>query len=206
MTRPIIDAGPALNFFAITKERLLISILGQLATPATVHAEVLRKAATDKRFTAVGAVLSKLGPKWLEILPDASTVPGLAAAVGRISQLPMHKRLQQAKDLGELMVIAHAATIAETGSDVIVLIDEKAGAALATSEAARLDRLRAQGIPVGAIRLVDTVTVLAKAAGGTHIPTKAAMRDLYSRLRGLDDGLLPIDKTGLLGNSRWTNP
>lgn len=204
MTRPIIDAGPALNFFAINKERLLISVLGRLATPATVHAEVLRKADTDRRFTAARTVLGKLGPSWLEILPDDSTVPGLAAAVARISQLPMHKRLQQAKDLGELMVIAHAATIADTGSDVVVLIDDQDGANLATSEAARLDRLRALGNPVGTIRLVGTRTILAKAAGGDHIPTKAAMRDLYAKLRRLDDGLLPFERTGLLDNSLWT--
>jgi hypothetical protein len=48
--RPIIDAGPALNFFSINKERLLISIFGKLSTPETVANEVLRKARADQRF------------------------------------------------------------------------------------------------------------------------------------------------------------
>ena len=41
--RPIIDAGPSLNFFSINKERLLVAVLGQLSAPETVQAEVLRK-------------------------------------------------------------------------------------------------------------------------------------------------------------------
>jgi len=38
--RPIIDAGPGLNFFSINKERLLIGVLGQLSAPETVQEEV----------------------------------------------------------------------------------------------------------------------------------------------------------------------
>jgi hypothetical protein len=34
--RPIIDAGPGLNFLSINKERLLIAILGPLSAPETV--------------------------------------------------------------------------------------------------------------------------------------------------------------------------
>ena len=48
--RPIIDAGPSLNFLSINQERLLIATLGKLSAPATVGEEVLRKAAQDPRF------------------------------------------------------------------------------------------------------------------------------------------------------------
>jgi hypothetical protein len=34
--RPIIDAGPSLNFLSINKERLLIGMLGRLSAPAAV--------------------------------------------------------------------------------------------------------------------------------------------------------------------------
>jgi hypothetical protein len=34
--RPIIDAGPGLNFLSVNKERLLISVLGQLSAPETL--------------------------------------------------------------------------------------------------------------------------------------------------------------------------
>lgn len=45
--RPIIDAGPGLNFLSINRERLLIEVLGPLCTPETVQDEVLRKARQD---------------------------------------------------------------------------------------------------------------------------------------------------------------
>ena len=45
--RPIIDAGPGLNFLSINKERLLIGVLGPLSAPEAVQNEVLRKAQQD---------------------------------------------------------------------------------------------------------------------------------------------------------------
>jgi hypothetical protein len=40
IVRPIIDAGPGLNFLSINKERLLIAVLGPLSAPETVQDEV----------------------------------------------------------------------------------------------------------------------------------------------------------------------
>jgi len=54
--RPIIDAGPALNFLAINKERLLLGVLGAVSVPETVRDEVLRKAKVDSRFAAAATV------------------------------------------------------------------------------------------------------------------------------------------------------
>jgi hypothetical protein len=48
--RPIIDAGPGLNFLSANKERLLIAVLGPLSAPETVRDEVLRKSRQDDRF------------------------------------------------------------------------------------------------------------------------------------------------------------
>lgn len=48
--RPIIDAGPSLNFLSINQERLLIGTLGKLSAPATVGDEVLRKALRTRAF------------------------------------------------------------------------------------------------------------------------------------------------------------
>jgi hypothetical protein len=48
--RPIIDAGPGLNFLSINRERLLIAVLGPLSAPETVQDEVLRKSQQDSRF------------------------------------------------------------------------------------------------------------------------------------------------------------
>lgn len=200
--RPIIDAGPGLNFFALNKERLLISALGALSTPETVYGEIQRKAQYDRRFRNAEAVLRKLGPKYLEILSD-EIAAALGAAVSRICGTPMAERMRHPKDLGELMVVSHAAVAAEAGSHVVVLIDETNGALLAASEQRRLDRLRSQGQQVGSITIVNTPGVLEAAAGTVHIPDRAAMRKVYEQLRGLDDGLVPIERTQLLSARLW---
>lgn len=101
------------------------------------------------------------------------------------------------------MVIAHAVVAAERGDAVTVLIDDGQGARLATAEINRLRRIRAGGRDVGSIRLISTLTVLERAAGGQYIPDKAAMRDIYKRLRALDDGLPPIDATNIVSASLW---
>ncbi|MEU2005827.1 hypothetical protein ACH47B_31310 [Rhodococcus sp. NPDC019627] len=200
--RPIIDAGPALNFLAINKERLLIKTVGPISTPETVAEEVFRKSRSDSRFGAVEKVWAKIPPKFLQILSDDIT-PALNAAVIRISELPMAERKTKAKDLGEVMVVAHAVVAAETGHDVTVIIDDQAGARVATAEKQRLDRLREAGKPVGSIALVNTVTILQRAAGGEYLPDKGAMRAVYTRLRGCDDGLQPIERTPLLSAAMW---
>jgi hypothetical protein len=201
--RPIIDAGPGLNFLSINKERLLLGVLGPLSTPEAVQAEVLRKSRTDERFRAVETTWRKLLPRWIEILPDDETSE-LASVVHRITRQPMVERLRHPKDLGETMVIAHAVVAAETGETVTVLIDDGPGARIATSEISRLRRLGSNGRAVGSIRLASTLTVLERAAGGQHIPDRATMRDIYQRLRAVDDGLPPVETTKLLSLALWS--
>lgn len=203
MSRPIIDAGPGLNFFSINKERLLIGVLGELSAPETVRDEVLHKARQDARFRAAATVWQRLTPRWMQILSDDQT-PELSAVVHRITRQPMEQRLNIRKDLGETMVIAHAVVAAESGETVIVLIDEGPGTRIATSEINRLRRRRDNGHIVGSIKLVSTLTVLQRAAGSQHLPDKAAMHSIYERLRGLDDGLPPIETTNLLSPALWS--
>jgi len=200
--RPIIDAGPGLNFLSVNKERLLIGVLGPLSAPETVQDEVLRKARADARFRTAGSAWRKLTPRWIQVLSDDET-PELAVAVRRMTQQPMQKRMQQPRDLGEIMVVAHAVVAAEAGAAMSVLIDDGAGARIAAAEIGRLRQLHAAGQPVGSIRLVSTLTVLQRAAGTQHIPDRAAMRNIYQRLRGLDDGLPPIEATPLLSPGHW---
>jgi predicted nucleic acid-binding protein len=200
--RPIIDAGPGLNFLSINQERLLIRVLGKLSAPETVQSEVFNKARQDERFRAAASIWRKLAPNWMQILSDDQT-PELAAVVQRITQQPMAERLRRPKDLGEVMVIAHAVVIAEAGRQVTVLIDDGEGARTATSEINRLQRLRRSGHPVGSIALVNTLSVLEIAARKKYIPDKAHMRHLYRRLREVDDGLPPIESTSLLSPDFW---
>ncbi|MQA09579.1 MAG: hypothetical protein GEU98_13710 [Pseudonocardiaceae bacterium] len=196
------DAGPGINFLSVNKERLLFSTLGALSVPEAVEAEILRKAGQDQRFAAAGRVWKKLPERLMEVLSDDVT-DELSAAVQRISGVPLDQRIRSGKDLGETMVIAHAAVAAEAGEHVIVLIDDGGGCRAAATEARRLQRLQADGKTVGSIRLIHTVTVLERAAGGEHLPDKNAMRYLYGRLRNLDDGLPPLDTTNLLNLPCW---
>jgi hypothetical protein len=202
-TRPIIDAGPGLNFLSVNKERLLIAVLGPLSAPETVRDEVLRKSRQDDRFRAAATVWRKLANRYIQILSDDVT-PELATAVQRISGLPIAERMKHSKDLGETMVIAHAVVAAESGQSVTVLIDDGTGAEIATSEIRRLQRLTVSGQSVGSITLASTLTVLGRAAGTQHLPDRAAMLDTYGRLRELDDGLPPIEKTNLLSGALWS--
>ncbi|MGW9350840.1 hypothetical protein SAMN05421803_10941 [Nocardiopsis flavescens] len=200
--RPIIDAGPGLNFLSINQERLLIGVLGKLSAPETVQREVFDKARQDERFRAAAGIWRKLAPNWMQILSDDQT-PELAAVVQRITRQPMAERLKRPKDLGEVMVIAHAVVIAEAGGRVTVLIDDGEGARTATSEINRLERLRRSGRPVGTFTLVGTLSVLERAVQKKQVSDKADMRHLYRRLRELDDGLPPIETTRLLSPDLW---
>lgn len=202
--RPIIDAGPGLNFLSINQERLLIHVLGELSVPETVEKELLRKSQQEDRFRPAGRVLRKLSPKWIEILSDSPT-PELAAVVERVTRLPMEQRLKNSKNLGELMVIAHAVVIAESGEAVRILIDDGDGARIAMSEIRRLERLRAGGRNVADISLVSTQTVLMRAAATKYIPDRETMRRIYQQMRGLDDGLPAIEQTELLSPALWRN-
>jgi hypothetical protein len=86
--RPIIDAGPSLNFFSINKERLLIGMLGPLSVPETVEAEVLRKSRKDARFRSAATVWRKLTPRWLQIISDDETpVAAVLTGSGALSAL-----------------------------------------------------------------------------------------------------------------------
>ncbi|MFD4007020.1 hypothetical protein ACFWQK_04745 [Brachybacterium paraconglomeratum] len=199
------DAGPGINFFALNKERLLIATVGPLAVPETVHEEIRAKARREQRFAAAERVLAKLPTKYLEVLSDDATAE-LSAVVSRLSGMPMERRVRSSKDLGEMMVVAHAVVAAESGGSSTVLIDDGGGRRLAAAEAKRLDRLRGDGSHVGQIRLISTMTVLKNAAGKRELPDRQSMRDLYERLRLLDDGLIPLDQTDLMKLPCWSAP
>lgn len=58
--RPIIDAGPGLNFFSINKERLLIGVLGQLNAPETVQNEVFSQVSAGRAIPRSRCGLAKV--------------------------------------------------------------------------------------------------------------------------------------------------
>lgn len=200
--RPIMDAGPGINFLSLHQERLLFSALGALCVPEVVREEIVRKAVQDQRFAAAAVVLAKLPDRLLHVLPD-DVSDDLSAAVQSICGMPLEQRTRISKDLGEIMVIAHAVVAAETGDDITVLIDDRGGRDIAARQAQRLNRMREQGRTVGRLSVLGTPTVLERAAGGQYLPDRSMMRSLYDRLRALDDGLPPLDSTNLMSLSCW---
>lgn len=132
--RPIMDAGPGINFFSLNKERLLIATLGPLSVPEIVHEEIRRKARQEQRFASAERVLAKLPEKYLKVLSDDVT-DELSAVVNRIAGMPMEMRVRARKDLGETMVVAHAVVAAEAGESTTVLIDDGGGRRMAAAEA-----------------------------------------------------------------------
>lgn len=203
----IIDAGPALNFMSIRKQGILIDCLGAITMPETVYSEIERRSEQDKRFSAAQRVLRNLnGSAYLTLLRDDPTNGALAQSVQRVAASPMSQRLKRSQDLGEIMVIAHCAVVAESGVDVIMLIDDRQAQATALREIQRLRSLRANDPAVGSAYLMGTVEILGKAIRTKHVPDRRAMRDLCGRMWGLDDGLTAADKTRLLNHPGWDGP
>lgn len=198
----VLDAGPALNFFSVRKERLLFDVFSPIAMPETVRDEVLGKAERDSRFAASAVVLGKLPERLLQILDD-DAVPPLSDVAARIARMPLSQRARQGQDLGELMVIAHAVVAAQDGAAVVVIIDEEAGTRTAHAERRRLERLQAAGHLVGTLQVIGTRDILKLSTRTVHIPDRGEMRELYRRLRACDDGLPPIEATDLLAASTW---
>lgn len=199
----IIDAGPALTFLARKDTtRILYAGLGKvdLLAPEQVEYEVIRKSRKEKqRFGAAEAAWKKIvDANRLTVLPDDETAE-LAAAVQRLCLMPMSERMRQQQDLGELLVIAHAAVRAEAGRDVAVLIQERDGTAMAYNEARRISHLEG----TGRLRVWNTQTILLRAAGSAHLPDRAKMKTVYENMRPLDAALPPTSETNLLTSAIW---
>ena len=189
--RIILDAGPALTFCAANKQQILHDTLrrvGELKAPERVHTEILNKAKPRSLFAAArNNWLGLVDHGHIQLLSDEPTA-ALEAAVLELSGTPFDERVRHGKDLGELMVMAHAIVLRDQGCEVIVLIDEWRAQATAT----RLG-----------LRVLDTHRVLISAARNGLITDRAHMRKTYAQLRIYDDGLVDIAQTSLLSRTTW---
>ena len=163
----LLDAGPSLNFLAASQQDLRIKIAARLqCTPAL---------STWKKLVAAGRV---------QVLDDTVTgSPAFEAAIGRISGTPAKTRVRQSKDLGELMVIAHASVLVQAGMDVRILMDESNGRHKAAAEARWL---RINGHSAGSLTVWSTQQVLKGAQQAGFIDSWEAV---YDQLSPFDDGL-----------------
>lgn len=133
----ILDTGPSLNFFSIRKANLLIDVLksvsGTLAMPEDVVQEVRDKAGEDARFAGSDRALDwALRQGHIVALNSRSGEDLLVdQSVSAILGMPFELRPSRAKDLGEMMVVAHARARMVRGERVIALIDDLGGQELA---------------------------------------------------------------------------
>lgn len=189
--RIVLDAGPCLNFCATSKQRLLLDVMrpvGSLHAPDVVDEEIQRKARTDRRFEPARRNWLNLVDNAHVTILDSQRSPALEVAVARLSGTPFEERMRQSRDLGELLVMAHAIVLKDAGHDVVVMIDEVSG----QRQASRCG-----------LSVIDTGWVLAKGARAGVIEDRAEMRRLYDQLRSHDDGLVRIEQTRLLHAETW---
>lgn len=200
----IIDAGPALSFFATNNEKILFAVLPHLHAPEVVQREVLGKAKQSRfaRAEKVWKTLLAAGTPRLSILSDTPTTL-LSEASQRVTRGSLDRIQATSKDQGETMVVIHADALAFQGKQVTVIIDDGGGKRLASTTIERLSRARRANPGLGQVRLIDTPWILAVAAKRGVIADRATMKKVYDQLRPLDDGLLPIEQTNLLDRALY---
>lgn len=188
----LLDAGPVLNFLAAGEQNLLIQAAGlvslQLAAPERVDIEVQGKC-RDPRFVGTPALATwnKLKASGrVQILSDTLADDAFVEAIARVSGVNADVRIRTGANLGEIMVIAHAAVLVQAGVSVFVLIDEAAGRRRARGEQKWLERQQAPG----KLTLWSTTQLLRNAHGEGWLP--GGWEPVYNRMRRYDDGLPPL--------------
>ena len=188
----LLDAGPCLNFLAVRQENVLIQLAAfydlELAAPQRVDDEV-EGMVKDSRFAKTRVLTTwrtLKGSGRLRILNDGLETQEFAEAVARISGVPARDRVRQRRNLGEILVLAHASVVAQRGQRVFVLIDESDGRRRANDEQRWLSRRGASG----ALMLWNTPRVLHEAASHPGwIRNDLTWEAVYDQMTKFDDGL-----------------
>lgn len=187
-----LDAGPALNFLATSSQDILIKVAdakgSQLHVPERVQREILGKARNDARFklTPAESTWKKLvSSSRVTVLSDDISSRTFEDAISRIAEMPARARMQTSKSLGEILVIAHASVLVQSGHTVFILMDEGDGRRRARTE---LDWLVSKGHPRECLAVWSTRQVLESAVGRGWL---AKWEPVYDRMRRYDDGLPP---------------
>ena len=176
----ILDAGPSLNFFSIGRADLLLAVVragsARIAVPEDVDEEIRRKAGPKSKFARAGGALdwALRTEQILRLDSTSDRDSDLDRNVSRITGLPFEQRVRKGKDLGEMMVVAHALTLQNQGEKVIALIDDLDGQRLAAKHR---------------VRYMSTIDILRGAARLGLIKNWGEMRQLYLKMEPLDDGL-----------------
>lgn len=193
----ILDAGPCITFCAAAKQALLVEVLqrgsNRLHVPDVVDDEVGKRGSNRRDFPASTVNNWRLLTEhaYIGVLDSSVTTEdadALSNAVKKLTGTPLAQRLTESKDLGEIMVIAHAMVRKDRGEDVYVVIDEHRGQKLASKFG---------------IKVIDTAWILSSAVKRGLIADRGEMRKTYDTLRLYDAGLVRIDQTALLKKALW---
>jgi len=160
--------------------------------PTEVMTEIRGKAKSNQgksKFKGADKRLASLiaGNVIEELLPDTGDAR-LMDAVQRVAQVPYTLRKGRSKDLGEVMVVAHAKARASPEHIVFVLIDDLGGQKLARHHGTNL---------------ISTEQILRKGIDFGFITTRGQMKAIYNKLRPFDDGLIHFDQTTLSAKSLY---
>lgn len=189
----VLDAGPALNFLAVGQQNVLIQMAAaagaDLAAPKRIDDEIEGQSKSNRfRRTAVRNTWRTLKSSGRITLLDDSLLrdPRFDAAIGRISGVEAADRKKTRKNLGEILVLAHASVFVQDGETVYVLMDESDGRRRAKSERAWLRQQRAPGQLV----LWNTQEVLEAAERQPGwITGGLTAEQVYKAMKPFDDGI-----------------
>lgn len=190
----LLDAGPTLNFLAAGQQGVLIRTAErrdlQLTVPERVDREVFGKSqsALFKRTPASATWRKLKSTSRIAILSDDLTTAPFIAAVTRISGMPAEKRLTDRNSLGEIMVLAHASMLAQAGTDVFVLMDERDGRSRCGREKQWLER---HDVP-GRLTLWSTRQVLKQADPDWFACGCTLWEQVYNQMRPFDLALTAL--------------
>ncbi|XAS73656.1 hypothetical protein VUN82_07425 [Micrococcaceae bacterium Sec5.1] len=193
----ILDAGPCITFCAASKQALLVAVLqrgsNQLHVPDVVDDEVGNRGSNRRDFPPGTVSNWRLLTEHehvgiLDSSVSSDDAGALSDAVKKLSGTPLAERLTNTKDLGEILVIAHAMVRKDRGEEVYVVIDEHRGQKLATQFG---------------IKVIDTAWILGSAVARGLIADRGEMRKTYDNLRKYDAGLIHIEQTYLLTKGLW---
>ena len=136
-----LDAGPALNFLATSNQNILIQVAAakgsNIHVPERVEREILGKARLDTRFqqTPVESTWNKLvSSSRITVLSDVVSNRMFEDAISRVADMPARNRMQNSTSLGEILVIAHASVLVQSGHNVFILMDDSDGRRRARTE------------------------------------------------------------------------
>ncbi len=180
----VLDAVCCVHFCGANKHSILLEILNlldlRILIPAEVSDEVVGK---DSKFPGLALRWKKLiASNRVTILPRLLLDdPAQSSVVSRVAALrssPATTALRTRKDLGEFVVIAHAADMKARGRTVYVLLDD--GAAQRTATAECLDVIDMQQLLTFGHR-----------QGIDALATKANLKAVYDALRRYGESLPP---------------